>query len=97
MEVYSARVEPSWIDYNGHINVAYYHLAFDRATDRFLQRIGLGEEYVVRQKGSMFALEDHLAYVEQGAASGQGLDADGLEIRHFRLRRCLSLQPIVGR
>jgi acyl-CoA thioester hydrolase len=65
MEVYWARVEPSWIDYNGHMNVAYYHLAFDRATDRFLQRIGLGEEYVAREKGSMFALEDHLAYVKE--------------------------------
>ena len=24
-------VEPTWIDYNGHMNMAYYHVAFDRA------------------------------------------------------------------
>ena len=24
-----------WIDYNGHMNVAYYTLAFDRAIDLF--------------------------------------------------------------
>ncbi len=65
MELYSGRVEPSWIDYNGHMNVAYYHLAFDRATDSFLRRIGLGEEYVEREKGSMFALEDHLVYLKE--------------------------------
>ncbi|HEX2509407.1 MAG TPA: thioesterase, partial [Microvirga sp.] len=23
------RVEPSWIDYNGHMNLAYYHVLFD--------------------------------------------------------------------
>jgi acyl-CoA thioester hydrolase len=65
MQVYSGRVEPAWIDYNGHMNVAYYHLAFDRATDRFLRQVGLGEEYVEREKGSMFALEDHLAYLKE--------------------------------
>jgi acyl-CoA thioester hydrolase len=65
MELYSGRVEPSWIDYNGHMNVAYYHLAFDRATDQFLRQIGLGEEYVQREKGSMFALEDHMVYLKE--------------------------------
>ncbi len=65
MELYSGRVEPAWIDYNGHMNVAYYHLAFDRSTDVFLQRIGLGEEYVQRERGSMFALEDHLVYLKE--------------------------------
>jgi acyl-CoA thioester hydrolase len=65
MELYSGRVEPSWIDYNGHMNVAYYHLAFDRATDHFLRRVGLGEEYVEKEKGSMFALEDHLTYLKE--------------------------------
>jgi acyl-CoA thioester hydrolase len=58
----SGRVEPSWIDYNGHMNVAYYHMAFDRATDVFLESIGLGEAYLKRENGSMFALEDHLTY-----------------------------------
>jgi acyl-CoA thioester hydrolase len=62
MELFSGRVEPHWIDYNGHMNVAYYHQAFDRATDAFLERIGLGESYLERENGSMFALEDHITY-----------------------------------
>jgi acyl-CoA thioester hydrolase len=65
MELYTGRVEPSWIDYNGHMNVAYYHQAFDQATDHFLDYIGLGEEYLKREQGSMFALEDHLIYVKE--------------------------------
>ena len=26
-------VEPQWIDYNGHLNMAYYNVLFDRAVD----------------------------------------------------------------
>ena len=30
------RVPPEWIDYNGHMNVAYYTMAFDNALDEVL-------------------------------------------------------------
>ena len=40
------KVLPEWIDYNGHMNVAYYTLAFDDALDDFLDKIGIGEDYV---------------------------------------------------
>jgi hypothetical protein len=46
-------VRSEWIDFNGHMNVAYYVLAFDRATDRLLKHLGLGEEYATR--GNFFA------------------------------------------
>jgi len=62
MDLLTMDVPPEWIDYNGHMNVAYYHMAFDRSTDRFLERIGLGESYLAQESGSMFALEDHLTY-----------------------------------
>ncbi len=29
------QIEPHWIDYNGHLNMAYYNVMFDRAIDRF--------------------------------------------------------------
>ncbi|NJN47440.1 MAG: thioesterase-like protein, partial [Candidatus Competibacteraceae bacterium] len=32
LTLYQDVVPPEWIDYNGHMNVAYYVLAFDRAT-----------------------------------------------------------------
>jgi acyl-CoA thioester hydrolase len=89
MELSTGRVEPGWIDYNGHMNVAYYHVAFDRATDAFLDRIGLGEEYLVREKGSMFALEDHITYrreLREGdpfRITLQLLDADEKRLHYF--------------
>ena len=30
-------VREEWIDYNGHMNVAYYTLAFDNSLDDFLE------------------------------------------------------------
>jgi acyl-CoA thioester hydrolase len=89
VDLLSARVEPSWIDYNGHMNVAYYHMAFDRATDVFLESIGLGEEYLKHENGSMFALEDHLTYqreIRQGEPfriALQLLAADAKRIHYF--------------
>ena len=42
------RVEPAWIDYNGHLNMAYYNVLFDRAVDEAFELIGCGLDYVKR-------------------------------------------------
>ena len=36
------RVRAEWIDYNGHMNVAWYVAAFDMAGESFLEQVGLG-------------------------------------------------------
>ena len=38
-------VRPDWIDYNGHMNVGYYLVAFDQATERLCEHFGVGEAY----------------------------------------------------
>lgn len=43
------------------MNVAYYVLAFDEGTDRFLADMGLDADYL-RAGGSTFALEMHVTY-----------------------------------
>jgi acyl-CoA thioester hydrolase len=55
-------VRSEWIDFNGHMNVAYYVLAFDRATDRLLEYLGLGEEYVRLENGSVFVVDMNVSY-----------------------------------
>lgn len=60
-----------WTDYNGHMNVAYYVLLFDRATDAMLDRIGLGERYRGETGCSVFVGEAHVTYereLDAGAA-----------------------------
>ena len=41
LHLYDAAVEPGWCDYNGHMNDAYYAVAFSRSTDALMDRIGL--------------------------------------------------------
>jgi len=64
-----AVVLPEWIDYNGHMNVAYYLLAFDHATDSFLDYLGLDAAHRDATGGTTFAGDIHLTYqreVKQG-------------------------------
>lgn len=56
------RVEPQWIDYNGHLNMAYYHVLFDRAVDEAFALVGLGPEYLEERRASYFAAECHILY-----------------------------------
>ena len=56
------RVEPEWIDYNGHLNMAYYHVLFDRAVDEVFSLIGLDRTYLDTRHASTFAAECHILY-----------------------------------
>jgi acyl-CoA thioester hydrolase len=67
LELYRDKVRPEWIDYNGHMNVAYYVLAFDYATDAFFDHIGLDDPYRAESGNSTFAVEAHLTYQREVA------------------------------
>jgi acyl-CoA thioester hydrolase len=55
-------VRPEWIDYNGHMNVAYYIKAFDEALDELYLLLGLDSETVRRTGLSTFTAEMHITY-----------------------------------
>ncbi len=82
-------VHPDWIDYNGHMNVAYYVLAFDHALDRVFDGLGIGAAYVRDQHASFFVLEAHVNYVgevKQGDPlrfTFQLLDHDAKRVHYF--------------
>ncbi len=58
----SGRVLPEWIDINGHMNVAYYVLAFDLGVDTLWARLGITDEYIETTQCSTFAVECHVTY-----------------------------------
>ena len=58
-------VRPEWIDYNGHMNVAYYVLAFDHATDVLFDALGLGESYREATDHSTFSLQIQVTYLRE--------------------------------
>lgn len=58
----TATVRPDWIDYNGHMNVGYYLVAFDLATEAVCVHLGIGEAYRRANDASIFVLEAHVTY-----------------------------------
>jgi acyl-CoA thioester hydrolase len=65
LPIFECTVLPEWIDYNGHMNVAFYNLAFDKSVDEFFDLIGIGVDYVERTNNSAFILESHVHYVQE--------------------------------
>ena len=59
------RVEAGWIDYNGHLNMAFYHVMFDRAVDHVYDTLGIGADYVATSDGSCFTMEVHVNYLNE--------------------------------
>jgi acyl-CoA thioester hydrolase len=59
------QVERGWIDYNGHLNMAYYNVLFDRAVDEALDLLGCGIEYVNTRRHSCFTVEVHVRYLRE--------------------------------
>jgi len=58
-------VERAWIDYNGHMNMAYYNVVFDQALDHVFDRLGIGADYVNAGRGSVFTAEIHVTYLRE--------------------------------
>lgn len=65
VEITGQTVLPEWIDYNGHMNVAFYVLAFDKALDRVFDMLDIGVDYVERTGDSAFVLQNHVAYLAE--------------------------------
>jgi len=58
-------VEPQWIDYNGHLNMAYYNVLFDRGADDLFADFGIDAEYPKTRGFSTFSAEFHVCYLRE--------------------------------
>ena len=67
-----------WIDYNGHLNMAFYNVIFDLGVDYVYDHLGIGESYAKSGVGSCFTMEVHLHYLQELAL---GVEVDV----HFQL------------
>jgi acyl-CoA thioester hydrolase len=59
---FRAVVQPQWIDHNGHMNMGYYLVVFDLATDAFLAWAGLDATHRRESGVTTFCLEAHVTY-----------------------------------
>jgi acyl-CoA thioester hydrolase len=83
------QVEPAWIDYNGHLNMAYYNVLFDRAVDEAFELLGCGLDYLKTRNHSTFTAEVHVRYLRELHAGDpvqvtfQLLDFDAKRMHYF--------------
>jgi acyl-CoA thioester hydrolase len=59
------KVEPAWIDLNGHLNMAYYHVLFERGIDEMYSLAGIGWDYLKERQHSFFSAEVHVRYLRE--------------------------------
>jgi len=87
---YRGEVLPEWIDYNGHMNLAYYTVLFDGATDALFDELGLGLDYRQTRKLGTFVAETHNLYERELLVGARvrvatqilGLDQKRLHLGH---------------
>ena len=65
LDRYRDVVRPEWIDHNRHMNVGYYLVVFDFATDEFFRWIGLDDAHRRHQHVTTFCLEAHVTYHQE--------------------------------
>jgi acyl-CoA thioester hydrolase len=57
--------DPAWIDYNGHLNMAYYNVLFDRSSDHAFELLGCGPAYRAARDMSVYVAEIHVRYLRE--------------------------------
>jgi acyl-CoA thioester hydrolase len=62
LDSYRGSVLANWVDVNKHMNMAYYLVAFDKATDVLLEQLGLAGDYTQHELGMTFVVEAHVTY-----------------------------------
>jgi acyl-CoA thioester hydrolase len=63
--IYRARIESSWIDYNGHLRDAYYGLVASYAIDDVMDHLGLDAAYRESTQCTLYTLEMHVHYLHE--------------------------------
>ena len=55
-------VKKEWVDYNNHMNMAYYVLVFDQIWEVMLEKFKMGEQSAKTTKMSTMVVETHTTY-----------------------------------
>lgn len=97
VEVPAQTVDPAWIDYNGHMNVGYYGIAFDRASDAlFSDFLGVGVEFVEAAGQGPYVLQSHQHFLRE-LLEGEPFTVRFRLIDHDRKRLHFFAEMVSGR
>ena len=79
--LFTTAVEPAWIDYNGHMNDAYYALVFSRTGDKLLEAIGLETQGRDRTSRTIYTTTLTIHYHHE-VTEGETLAVDARLLEH---------------
>ena len=67
MPVYlkSQKIIKEWVDYNNHLNMAYYVLIFDQACEVILEKFKMGADSAKKDKRSTMVVETNTQYISE--------------------------------
>ena len=64
LRLWRGAVLDEWIDYNGHMSEGFYGVAFGKASDEYLTRMGFDEHYRAAG-GSFYTVETHIRFIDE--------------------------------
>ena len=77
----TTKIINDWTDYNGHMNLSYYILVFDKSAEVILSKFKMGEHSAKTTKKSTMVVESHITY-NQEVKEGDEVDINLLFFNH---------------
>ena len=95
MSVYlkSQKIIKEWVDYNNHLNMAYYVLIFDQACEVMLEKFKMGADSARTEKRSTMVVETNTKYINE-VKEGDEVDVVLTFFDHDKKRLHLKLEII---
>ena len=95
MSVYlkSQKIIKEWVDYNNHLNMAYYVLIFDQALEVMLEKFKMGANSAKNNQRSTMVVETNTKYISE-VKEGDEVDTMLTFFDHDKKRLHLKLEII---
>ena len=95
MPVYlkSQKIIKEWVDYNNHLNMAYYVLIFDQACEVILEKFKMGADSAKNDQRSTMVVETNTKYISE-VKEGDEVDIMLTFLDHDKKRLHLKLEII---
>jgi acyl-CoA thioester hydrolase len=89
----SQKIIKEWVDYNNHLNMAYYVLIFDQACEVILEKFKMGADSAKNDQRSTMVVETNTKYISE-VKEGDEVDIMLTFLDHDKKRLHLKLEII---
>ena len=89
----SFSVKKEWVDYNDHMNMAYYVLIFDQALEVALEKFKMGESSAKDLNRSTMVVETNTKYLSE-VKQGEEIDINMTYFDHDKKRLQIKMEMI---